>query len=207
MRATTDYMVIVGLRDIRLNTSTIRRLSGKILEKMTAPLTIDLRIIDISSGQIKFAQTYINSGMIPVGSGLSRLAFDVAADLGESINFAIYPVSVVSSQEDGTLTLNQGGHTVQVGRYYRLVQLGKDLVDPYTKETLGREEIDLGKVEITSTTAKTSVAKQLTGKMLKDIQPGSLVIRTFDDSQETTQDSLKAHQSPSPQFKDKSDDW
>ena len=207
VRATADYIVIVGLRDFNLTTSTVRRLSGKIVEKITAPSTIDLRVIDISSGQIKFAQTYSTSGLIPLGASVDRLAFNVATDLGESINFAIYPVSVLSSQQDGTLTLNQGGQTVQVGRYYRLVKLGKDLIDPYTKEALGREEIYLGKIEIVSTTAKTALARQLTGTKPTEIRSGSLILRPFNDTQESEPDVLKSNQTTPLLLKKKSDDW
>ena len=61
------------------------------------------------------------------------------------------------------LTLNQGGETVKVGKSYRLVKLGKPLKDPYTGESLGKEEIEVGMVEIKNKTDRISSAKLVSG--------------------------------------------
>ena len=78
------------------------------------------------------------------------------------MNFAIYPITVISRQGD-LLTLNQGGETVKIGKTYRLVKLGKRLKDPYTGESLGAEELDVGVVEVKSRTDRTSSAKLISG--------------------------------------------
>lgn len=177
LRAVADYLVIMSLRDFDYQSAPQRRLSGQVVERTRAPLSMDVRVIDISSGQVKFAQSYRHPGFIPAGHGLERLALDVAADVGEEINFAIYPVAVLATLGGGEFTLNQGGQTVQIGRVYRLVQLGPNLIDPYTRESLGPQEREVGRVEIVSATDRTATARLVAGIAPTQFQPGSLIIR------------------------------
>ena len=96
--------------------------------------------------------------------------------MGELVNFAIYPITVVSRQGD-LLTLNQGGETIKIGKTYRLVRLGKQLKDPYTGESLGAEELDVGVVEIKSRTDRTSSAKLISGFIEEGDVFNNLLIR------------------------------
>ena len=82
--------------------------------------------------------------------------------IGELVNFAIFPITVISRNGD-LLTLNQGGETIKIGKSYRLVKLGKRLKDPYTGESLGPDEIDVGVVEIKNRTDRTATAKLVSG--------------------------------------------
>jgi len=183
-RATADYIVVIGLRSFKLESSVVRRLSGRTMEVHRAPLRIELRIVDIATGQVKFAQTYQNRGFIPLGHGTERLAFDVANELGEEINFAIYPATVIAINDRNEITVNQGGQTLQIGRKYRLVELGKELFDPYTRESLGRQETDVGLVEISSATHRTAIAKIISGTVSIPLKKERFILRFFsgDDS-------------------------
>lgn len=177
LRAVADYLVVLSLRDFAYQSAPQRRLSGRVVERTRAPFGMDLRVVDITSGQVKFAQTYQNSGFIPLGHGLDRLALDVAASVGEEINFAIYPVAVVATLGSGEYTLNQGGQTLHIGRVYRLIQLGLNMTDPYTRESLGPQEREVGRVEIVSATDKTAVARLVAGIAPAKYQAGTLIIR------------------------------
>jgi hypothetical protein len=101
--------------------------------------------------------------------------------VGEEINFAIYPVAVLAKLGSGEFTLNQGGQTLQIGRVYRLVQLGLNLTDPYTRESLGPQESEIGRIEIVSVTDKTSAARLVAGLAPARFQPGTLIIRPLPD--------------------------
>ena len=177
LRAVADYLVILSLREFAYQSTPQRRLSGRVVERTRAPFGMDVRVVDITTGQVKFAQTYQHPGVIPLGHGLDRLALDVAASVGEEINFAIYPVAVVATLGGGEYTLNHGGQTLQIGRLYRLIHLGLDLTDPYTRESLGPQEREVGRIEIVSATDKTALARLVAGIVPANFQPGTLIIR------------------------------
>lgn len=180
MRVGADYMVLAVLKDYAPQESQQQRVTGRVVTRTSAPVAIDVRVIDIATGQIKFAQTYTNNGRLPPGMTLPQYAADIGADIGQVISSAIYPIAVVAASGD-QVTLNQGGDTVQTGRVYRLVSLGKSLTDPYTKESLGQEETEVGRVEVISVTDRTASAKIVAGKLPASVAPGSLLARVLAD--------------------------
>lgn len=180
MRVGADYIVLAALKEFSAQEVQQQRVTGRVVSRMSAPVSIDVRVLDIATGQIKFAQTYVNPGRIPSSMSLSQYAADIGSDIGQVINVAIYPIAVVSVS-GSQVTLNQGGETVQVGRIYRLVSLGQLLIDPYTKESLGEEEKEVAKVEVTSVTDRTATAKVMTGNLPGSVKPGSLLARMLPD--------------------------
>jgi curli biogenesis system outer membrane secretion channel CsgG len=178
MRVGADYMVLAALKEFAAQKVQQQRVTGRVVSRMSAPVSIDVRVLDITTGQIKFAQTYFNPGRLQSNMSLSQYAAQV-------INMAIYPIAVVSAN-GGQVTLNQGGETVQVGRVYRLVSLGQNLVDPYTQESLGQEEKEVARVEIISVTDRTSTAKVVSGNLPASVEPGSVLARILPDEPITT---------------------
>jgi hypothetical protein len=173
VRVGADYIVLAALKNFSPQQQQQQRVTGRVVTRSVAPVGIDVRVIDIATGQIKFAQTYNNPGRLPSSVSLSQYAADLGADLGQVIGTAIYPIAVVSGTES-EVTLNQGGDTVQVGRIYRLVTLGQNLVDPYTRESLGQEEREIARAEITSVTDRTATATTATRHRAScDAQRGS----------------------------------
>ena len=185
MRVGADYIVLAALKEFAAQQVQQQRVTGRVVSRMTAPVSIDVRVLDIATGQIKFAQTYVNPGRLNSNMSLSQYAADIGSDIGQVINMAIYPIAVVSAN-GGQVTLNQGGETVQVGRVYRLVSLGQNLVDPYTKESLGQEETEVARVEITSVTDRISTAKVVSGNLPSSVKPGSVLARVLPDEPNTT---------------------
>lgn len=106
---------------------------------------ISIRIIDISTGQVKFAKR-VSSAQLT----------------SNQIIEAIYPLAVISLNAD-KVTIGSGGDNMSVGQQFDLIQLGKQLIDPYTKEELGNDERVVGRVEIIKVSPKTSVG-QITQK-------------------------------------------
>ena len=89
----------------------------------------------------------------------------VARNLAQKIatHFAevIFPAKVLT-RRDKEVTLNRGeGGGVAVGDKFNVFALGQELIDPDTKESLGREEAKVGKVKITQVNPKTSTAQIL----------------------------------------------
>jgi hypothetical protein len=178
MRAGADYIVLVALKEIVSQQQQQQRVTGRVVTRSVVPVSIDVRVIDIASGQIKFAQTYNNPGNLPTSVSLTQYASDIGADIGQVISTAIYPIAVLAGN-DAEVTFNQGGDTVQMGRVYRLVSLGKNLVDPYTRESLGQEEHELARAEVISVTDRTATARIVSGSLPLPIKPGGLLARVL----------------------------
>ena len=178
VRLGADYIVLATIKSFSPQQQRQQRVTGRVVTRNVAPIGIDVRVIDVATGQIKFAQTYNNPGRLPSSVSLSQYAADIGADLGQVIGTAIYPIAVVSGTET-EVTLNQGGDTVQVGRIYRLVTLGQNLVDPYTRESLGQEEREIAKAEIMSVTDRTSTAKVVSGRIPQPIKSGWVLARVL----------------------------
>jgi len=180
VRVGADYIVLVALNEFLPQQKQQERATGRVVTRFSAPVAIDVRLIDIATGQIKFAQTYNNPGRLPSSAALQQYAADIGVDLGQVISSAIYPIAVVGGG-DKEVTFNQGGDTVQTGRSYRLVSLGKNLTDPYTKESLGQEESEIAIVEVTAVTDRTATARLVSGRLPPSIASGSLLARLLPD--------------------------
>ena len=180
VRVGADYIVLVALNEFQPQQSQQERVTGRVVTRFSAPVAIDVRVIDIATGQIKFAQTYNNPGRLPSSAALTQYAADIGVDIGQVISSAIYPIAVVGGG-DKEVTFNQGGDTVQTGRSYRLVSLGKNLTDPYTKESLGQEESEIAIVEVTAVTDRTATARLVSGRLPPSIAAGSLLARLLPD--------------------------
>lgn len=178
MRVGADYIVLVALKEIASQQQQQQRVTGRVVTRSVVPVAIDVRVIDIASGQIKFAETYNNPGNLPTSVSLAQYASDIGADIGQVISTAIYPIAVLAGN-DAEVTFNQGGDTVQVGRVYRLVSLGKNLVDPYTRESLGQEERELARAEVISVTDRTATARIVSGSLPQPIKSGALLARVL----------------------------
>ena len=102
---------------------------------------ISLRIIDVATGQIKYARK-VSSAKLSVSQILD----------------AIYPIPIVSVKPR-EIIFGVGGDNLKVGDNFEIFSLGKELYDPYTKESLGFDEISLGFARVTRVNPKTAVAE------------------------------------------------
>ena len=180
MRVGADYLVLAHVKAFDVQEQAERRVTGRTVTRLRAEIGIDLRVLDVATGQIKFAHSYVHPGRLPAGMTLTQLSAEIGANLGQLINTAIYPLAVVAASGD-QLTLNQGGDTVQVGRVYRIVSQGKALVDPYTRESLGQEEAEVARAEVTAVTDRTATAKLVAGRVPEGSKPGALLARLVPD--------------------------
>jgi curli biogenesis system outer membrane secretion channel CsgG len=68
----------------------------------------------------------------------------------------------VLAKRDKQITINRGeGTDIAVGQVWNVFAAGEELIDPDTKESLGKEEVLVGKVKIMSVLPKTSTAEIL----------------------------------------------
>lgn len=206
-KAGTDYL-IVG--EVTKASSTSRNLqlqtSDRVVKITTSTVAISYRIIDVATSQLKFSGEIAETEQ---GIGAEALAKRLAKTSVSKILNAIFPVRVISI-DNNLLTLAQGGDMLQPGRQMRLVRLGPPLIDPYTKESLGRQEIPVGLVEVIVAEAKMSTAKII--QVDDGALEGALIVRPMpekkpDPGRSVEDTTKKAKQKIKALEEDSSDDW
>jgi curli biogenesis system outer membrane secretion channel CsgG len=87
------------------------------------------------------------------------VARDLAQKVATRIADVVFPAKVLLKR-DKEVTINRGeGGGLAVGDLFNVYALGEELTDPDTKESLGRDEVKVGKVKITQVNPKTSVGE------------------------------------------------
>lgn len=183
-----DYVLVGTINNIVLREQE-RKLStvDRIVKSIQGNVAISYRIIDVPTGQVKFAETYNKriSGEIKSLEDAAQASLEAAqltaSNIGLKILEAIYPF-VIESIDGDQVTIGTGGDVIQVGQQFRLIQYGEKVRDSYTKESLGRKELVIGMVEITEVTPKISYGK-IINTSVKDLQskfkPKSFIIRSI----------------------------
>jgi curli biogenesis system outer membrane secretion channel CsgG len=146
----------------RSATKRVFRLSvvGKLYDSSTGKL---IESSDLQTGNDAFKDISENrSYSVNDGNLTDEMMVAVARDMAEKIanHFAdvIFPIKVLVKR-DKEVTINRGdGGGVAVGDTFNVFALGAELIDPDTKESLGREEVKVGTVKISQVNPKTSIA-------------------------------------------------
>ena len=157
-RLGVDYLIVGIINKASTNvTKKESKVSDKVKTIVNSYASVNIRIIDVATTQIKFADTFEGS----VSSSIEKIATRmVKRQVGNIIVESIYPIRVISASKTQAV-LGQGGKTIQTGDIYKIYQLGERMIDPYTKESLGREEIEVGAVKILTVRPKFSDAQIL----------------------------------------------
>ncbi len=189
-RLGTDYLIVGRIEKASSILSQKKsKVSDTIKKNLVSSAKVTIRIIDVATSQIKFADTYEKN----INSSIERLAEELAFEIGEIVLTSIYPIRILNASSS-QVVLGQGGKTLNKGDIFKVYQLGKELIDPYTKESLGREEIEVAVIQINNVKPKTSDAKIL--ESLIDLSQSianddSFIIRPFKKANYTTSKKKK----------------
>ena len=165
----------------RSATKRVFRISvvGKLYDSSTGKL---IESANLQTGNDAFKDITENrSYSVKDGNLTDEMMVAVARDLAQKIanhfSDVIFPIKVLV-RRDKEITINRGvGGGGAVGDNFNVYVLGEELVDPDTKELLGREEVKVGKVKITQVNPKTSVGEIMDdtgidkGAILRAAQP------------------------------------
>jgi curli biogenesis system outer membrane secretion channel CsgG len=146
----------------RSATKRVFRLSvvGKVYDSSTGKL---LESVSLQTGNDEFKKiqeerSYVVKDGELTDDMMTAVSHDLAQKIANRIADVIFPAKVLAKR-DKEVTINRGeGGGVAVGDVFNVYALGEELVDPDTKESLGREEVKVGKVKITQVNPKTSTA-------------------------------------------------
>ena len=201
-----DYVLVGTLENIDGGTSKRRMRTRDVeLETLNVNAQLSYRIIDPATKQVKFSRTDAMSFGdrelaaigVPPGSDLVTVAVGVAKVIGtragSTVTEAIYPIVVTAVTSSGVV-LGQGGASMATGSVFDLFRLGERMIDPYTKESIGRVEEWVAAVEITRATNKQSYAKLVKTSdvdLQEHFAPKAFIARRHSSS--TTEVSVDEH--------------
>lgn len=133
---------------------------GKIYDATTSKL---LESTNLQINKKDFLENWPNVTRdgVPSDEMLVSIAREMAEKIANRIADVIFPPKVISKREK-QITINRGeGTEIAVGQSWHVFAIGEELIDPDTKESLGKEEVLIGKVKILSVLPKTSTAEIL----------------------------------------------
>lgn len=171
-----QYLTIAYIRTFKKTHQSLTTSSGRRIDFDKIQYEIDLRVIEVDTGQIKFAQSLQAQQSLFPPRGLINVATSVGEQMGELITNAVFPMVVIEIK-GSNLTLNQGGTLVKPGQRYSIAATGAQLMDPYTKEILGLAETEIAVVEITASQDKIAKAKLISGTLPPQAPARSLLAR------------------------------
>ena len=153
----TDHLIVGTIEKANSFVSEKKsKVSDTVKRTLNSNARVSIRIIDVATSQIKVAQTFQKS----LNGSIEKVADILSSMVGDQILGTIYPIRIVNASST-QVTLGQGGNTMAQGDLFKVYQLGKPMKDVYTGESLGREEIEVAVIKITTIKPKTSEAKIL----------------------------------------------
>jgi hypothetical protein len=171
--AGATYILTVSIDNFqdRTETATFSAL-GEQAQRRKVTLSCIAKIYSAQSGKllesanIQLDQTDARNDPNYIASNGSNWADKLLVDLArvasekiaQRVTDSLYPAKVVA-KTDKQITLNRGDGTgIAVGQTWIIYNVGKELIDPDTGLSLGREEVAIGKAKITSVTPRTALA-------------------------------------------------
>ena len=171
-----DYLIYGSITKLG-TTSNAMAIGGIGGGGQKAEMSVDIRVVDITTGSIKISKTVEDSAKAGSAFAMEGLAVggDAADPLGDvqrktanavatMIAMEIFPLKVINVSK-GEAYVNYGPPSVKKGRFYKVVELGEGFTDPDTGEVLGQDETYIGAIEITETKSKYSIGRVLEGKI------------------------------------------
>ncbi len=166
-----DYLLVGTIQAANMHTTnTHNQLLGSNSSQKNAEFIIDYRIIVVGTSQIKWSATKkavidLSHSQNSTEMALTNAIENVAHSIANELLSNIYPVRILKITRVGTIVLNQGGNSLQVGTKMNIMHLGEKMIDPYTHESLGRLENKVATIQITNVTPKLSYAKVIKGSL------------------------------------------
>ena len=160
----SDYIMVGTLQKLYTEEKTIKiKNSNNSVTTEKAFIEFSYRIIDVPTSQIMFSDDYTGifdiekKDMVSLEGDIIKKA---TLEIGSTILNAIYPLRIEKISGD-IIYIGQGGLELKVGDEFTIIELGEKIKDSYTNEYIGREQKEVGKLEITQVTSKSSSGRVL----------------------------------------------
>jgi len=161
-----------------------RLLRGKMIVGMRATGVATSKILSSCTEDVR-VQRRIRSSEPFKATEMDNMVLDLYSAAAQRLVHrtleAIYPVRVLD-RKGNSLVLNRGQGAIKENDTFNVYALGRDYVDPDTKEYLGSAEALIGKIRVTRVMPKISMAEIVAGSEgLKDL-PENYLCRETDES-------------------------
>jgi len=159
-----DYLIYGRVTNVGLSAKNML-----LLQQCEASFAIDIRVVDIQSGEIRLTKNVSASDDVATAgaeenpckgvtfASLSGLADSAAREIVEAMSQALFPVKLARVSED-EVYLNYGEGFLGKGELLKVTSMGEGFLDPDTGEMLGAEETLIAIVQVESLRAKYSIA-------------------------------------------------
>ena len=160
----SDYVLTGDVRNVRITqTNRKSQLANRTISTRSAHADVVFNLMLFATRQIKFSEAVTvdfsnNLGGKDCQQIMDEMFRQAAKEVAAKATLAIYPPIVVSYDGEDII-FNYGGSDIKVGTKYNLYRTGKVIYDPYTKESLGRQEKLLGTVTVVDVMPKASIAR------------------------------------------------
>lgn len=176
--AGAKYVLVTSIDDFdSLNKEQYIAVTEKTMSRRTVRLSVVGKIYEASTGKLLESANFqvstndvreIPKNRLEDGNQFDELFVALSRDVSErmaiKIADVVFPVRVLSKL-DKQITINRGeGSGVSLDQIWNVFALGEELIDPDTKENLGREEVKVGQVKIVQINPKSSQANILEDK-------------------------------------------
>jgi len=167
-----DYMVIAEVQGLSLanNQRETIQMTGEVLVRSSVSGMLKLQVIEFASRKVKWSSTEKFAGAYGGVSNISdqqMIALISAASdkLIEKLIANIYPIRVAKVVNTTTAVVNRGEDSIKKGEVFSIFQMGEELKDPQSGESLGAMEIDVGLGKIIDVKPKFSFFKLDSGTL------------------------------------------
>ena len=158
-----DYLLYGRVTQVGLESK-----SQLLFTQCKATLGLDVRTVDVGSGEIRFSESVRLSRNVATGdanadacrglpiTSVEELSIDAAEMVARKLTISLFPIKIANV--DGSKAfLNHGEPLLQKGDYVRVVRIGEGFVDPDSGEVLGAEEVEAGVLRIAEVRARYSI--------------------------------------------------
>ena len=192
-----DYIIVGRLDFLVLKQIEKKYLTSDLIKKKNIGiLNLSYRVIDVTTGQIKYSsKVNLEVDLKKQSQPIPYLINLTAQNAGLEIMYAIYPI-LVEKIEGDLLYLGQGGNQIKVNDNYTIYErTDSKIKDSYTGETLGNVEKVVGKATIVESSSKFSVAQIIEQKynLSEDFKTRKYMVKPTKEVKKTkkTNDKIK----------------
>ncbi len=181
----SDYIMVGTLQKLFTEEKTIKiKNSNNSVSSKKAFIEFSYRIIDIPTSQIMFSDDYTGVFDIEEKDIVSLDGYIIkkaSLEIGSTILNAIYPLRLEKISGD-TAYIGQGGLEVEIGEEFTIIELGEKIKDSYTNTYIGREQKEVGKLQISQVSAKLSSGKivEQAYNLEDNFEPKKYILRKID---------------------------
>ncbi|CAG35319.1 CsgG/HfaB family protein [Desulfotalea psychrophila] len=179
-----DYLVVGTIRSIWSKRYVEKiQLTGETISTYAGKAQVDYKIIQAATRQVKWSDTItvkfsdrnIRRMLSRFGSSQAGMTNAMAERVAQEALANIYPMRVVGVKGK-TVIINQGGKSLKKGDKLHVYFVGEEMIDPYTKESLGQLEEKIATVQVIRPTAKVTYTRVIAGDA-ELIEAGAIIRR------------------------------